>query len=204
MLQPQNGSLANGSRRSTPVCPSAAAVVSEAQEDPIKTPCSQSKASFTSGIVLGRRPPNKIAESGTPSGFCQSGSITGHCDAGEVNREFGCAPLRPESGVHSFPCQSIPALGAGIPISSHQTSRSGVSSTLVKIVFRAKVATAFGFDFTEVPGATPKKPVSGFIAYSRPSLPIRIQAISSPSVVIFQPGRVGRIIAKLVLPQALG
>ena len=32
----------------------------------------------------------------------------------------------------------------------------------------------------EVPGATPKKPASGLIAYSRPSGPIFIQAMSSP------------------------
>src|SRR5207249_11759303 len=64
--------MANGSRRSTPAWPSAAAVVSDPQAEPRKTPCSQLNASFTSGIVLGRRPPNRIAESGTPSGFCRS------------------------------------------------------------------------------------------------------------------------------------
>src|SRR5712691_7295290 len=156
--------MANGSRRNTPAWPSAAAVVSEPQEEPRKTPCSQSKASLTSGIVLGRRPPNKIADNGTPAGFCQSGSITGHCEAGAVNREFGCAPLRPESGVHSLPSQSIPFAGAGTPMSSHHTSPSGVRTTLVKMLLRAKVATAFGLDLVEVPGATPKKPVSGFMA----------------------------------------
>src|SRR6266404_608496 len=108
MLYPQNGSIAKGSRRKTPACPSAAAVVSEPHDEPKNTPCSQSNASFTSGIVFGRRPPNMMAESGTPSGFCQSGSITGHCDAGAVNLEFGCAPFRPEVGVHSLPSQSIP------------------------------------------------------------------------------------------------
>src|SRR6266487_4345806 len=156
--------MANGSRRSTPAWPSAAAVVSEPQADPRKTPCSQSNASFTSGMVLGRRPPKRIADSGTPAGFCQSGSITGHCDAGAVNREFGCAPLRPESGVQSLPSQSIPFAGAGTPMSSHQISPSGVSTTLVKMLLRAKVATAFGLDLFDVPGATPKNPVSGFIA----------------------------------------
>src|SRR5947207_2666464 len=98
--------MANGSRRNTPAWPSAAAVVSEPQDDPIKTPCSQLNDSFTSGIVLGRRPPNKIADNGTPSGFSQSGSITGHCDAGAVKRELGCAPLRPLSGFHGLPSQS--------------------------------------------------------------------------------------------------
>src|ERR1043165_4801463 len=164
MLYPQNGNIANGSRRNTPACPSAAAVVSEPHDEPMKTPCSQSNASFTSGIVFGRRPPNIIAESGTPSGFCQSGSMTGHCDAGAVKRELGWAPFRPESGVHSLPSQSMPLAGAGTPMSSHQTSPSAVRRTLVKIIFFAKVATALGLDFIEVPGATPKKPVSGFSA----------------------------------------
>src|SRR6266853_4743453 len=175
--------MAKGSRRNTPACPSAAAVVSEPQDEPRNTPCSQSKASLTSGMVLGRRPPNKIADSGTPSGFCQSGSITGHCEAGAVNRELGWAPLRPEPGVHSLPSQSMPLAGAGSPMSSHQTSPSGVSTTFVKILFLANVATAFGFDLREVPGATPKNPVSGFMAYSRPSMPARIQAMSSPTQV---------------------
>src|SRR6266567_8930590 len=157
MLYPQKGSIAKGSRRKTPACPSAAAVVSEPHEEPRKTPCSQSNASFTNGIVLGRRPPNKMADSGTPSGFCQSGSSTGHCEAGAVKREFGCAPLRPEAGVQSLPSQSMPLAGAGTPISSHQISPSGVRTTLVKMLFRANVATAFGLDLREVPGATPKK-----------------------------------------------
>src|SRR5882762_4165668 len=103
MLYPQNGSIANGSRRKIPDCPDAAAVVSDPHDEPKNTPCSQSNASLTSGIVLGRRPPNRIADSGTPAGFCQSGSITGHCDAGAVKREFACAPFLPLVGVHSLP-----------------------------------------------------------------------------------------------------
>src|SRR6266536_2235963 len=196
--------MAKGSRLNTPAWPSAAAVVSEPHADPRKTPCSQLNASFTRGIVLGRRPPKRIAESGTPSGFCQSGSMTGHCEAGAVKRELGCAALRPQSGVHSLPSQSIALGGAGMPESSHQTSPSGVRATLVKMVLVAMVSNALGFDFLEVPGATPKNPVSGFIAYRRPSVPTRIQAMSSPMQVAFHPGRVGCIIARLVLPQALG
>ncbi len=41
-------------------------------------------------------------------------------------------------------------------------------------------------------------------AHSRPSSPIRIQAMSSPIDSTFQPGMVGSSIARLVLPQALG
>ena len=63
---------------------------------------------------------------------------------------------------------------------------------------------ALGLESYDVPGATPKKPVSGLTAYSRPSAPMRIQAMSSPTVVTFQPGNVGCIMARLVLPQALG
>ena len=41
-------------------------------------------------------------------------------------------------------------------------------------------------------------------AYSWPSAPNFIQAMSSPIVSTFQSGSVGTIIARLVLPQALG
>ena len=63
---------------------------------------------------------------------------------------------------------------------------------------------AFGLLFMLVPGATPKKPASGLMACSRPSGPNFIQAMSSPMVSTFQPGMVGSIIARLVLPQAEG
>ncbi len=44
------------------------------------------------------------------------------------------------------------------------------------------------------------------MAYSRPSAPGLIQAMSSPTVVTFQPSKPsgGISMAKLVLPQALG
>ena len=67
-----------------------------------------------------------------------------------------------------------------------------------------KAATALALVFTPVPGATPKKPASGLIAYSRPSAPNRIQAMSSPIVSAFQPGMVGSSMARLVLPHADG
>src|SRR5476649_2453723 len=137
--------MENGSRRKIPVCPIAEAVVSEPQVEPRNTPASQSKASLTSGIVFGLRPPNKIAESGMPSGFCQSGSITGHCDAGAVKREFGCAPFFPLAGVHALPSQSIPFAGAGTPMPSHHTLPSGVRTTFVKMVFFAHDVSAWGF-----------------------------------------------------------
>ena len=88
---------------------------------------------------------------------------------------------------------------------SHQTSPSSVSATLVKTELPLlMVRIALGLVCSLVPGATPKKPYSGLTAYSRPSSPIRIQAMSSPSVSTFQPGMVGSSMARLVLPQALG
>ena len=48
-----------------------------------------------------------------------------------------------------------------------------------------------GVGVAPVPGATPKNPASGLTAYSRPSSPNRIQAMSSPMVSAVHPGRVG-------------
>src|SRR5205823_4886335 len=153
-----------------------------------------------------------IALIGTPFEFSQSGSIVGHCAAGAVKRAFGCAALTPVSlaiaGVHLLPCQSIHSAGGSSVMPSHQAPPSGVSATLVKIVFFERAAIAFGFVLTEVPGATPKNPASGLIARRRPSLSGVIHAISSPTVHIFQPLALnsfgGTIMAKFVLPQALG
>src|SRR5512133_4232131 len=151
--------MANGSRRTTPCAPKAAAVVSEPSVAAAKTPCSQSAVWQTNGTVEARRPPNRNAEIGTPSAFDQSLSIHGHCEAGAVKREFGCAALVPFSlamaGVQSLPCQSIACSGAG-PMPSHQTSPSSVSATLVKITFLSRLAMQFGLVWMLVPGATPK------------------------------------------------
>ena len=68
------------------------------------------------------------------------------------------------AGVHGLPCQSVSLGGGSSVISSHQTSPSGVSATLVKMEFFSSESMAFGFDFMDVPGATPKKPASGLIA----------------------------------------
>ena len=88
---------------------------------------------------------------------------------------------------------------------SHQMSPSSVSATLVNTELpSSSVRMAFGLVFQSVPGATPNSPYSGLTAYSRPSSPNRIQAMSSPSVSTFQPGMVGSSMARLVLPQALG
>src|SRR5918997_4470287 len=185
-----NGSIAIGSRRTSPILPAAAAVFSLDSVAPRNTPCCQSKASLTSGMVLARRPPNRIAEIGTPAGSSHSSASIGHCAIGVQYREFGCAqrcPAAPSVGVqsclvHEVTCDGLPSMP------SHQMSPSSVSATLVKIELPySRVRMALGLVCQLVFGATPKNPFSGFTAYSLPSAPKRIQAMSSPSVSTFQP-----------------
>ena len=105
------------------------------------------------------RPPKMKAEIGTPAGSSQAGSTEGHWLAGAVKRAFGCAALRPafpSAGVQSLPCQSIRWGGGSFVSPSHQTSPSSVSATFVKITWDFSVSIALGFDWYEVPGATPK------------------------------------------------
>src|SRR5437773_4914520 len=158
--------MANGSWRIMPTWPAAAAVVSLLMIDPRNVPCRHDRASFTSGITPARRPPNRIAAIGTPSGLSHSGEITGHWRAGAVNRAFGCEAFRPLAGVHGRRSQSVSSRGGVSVISSHHTSPSGAIEQLVKIEFASIVRIAFGLLFTLVPGATPKKPASGLIAGS--------------------------------------
>src|ERR1035441_895548 len=161
-------------------------------------------------MVVDLRPPKMKALMGTPFGFSQSLSRLGHCEVGEVKRALGCAAVAPVllaiSGVHFCPFQSRHSAGGSSVIPSHQTPPSGVRATLVKMVLRDKAAMALGLVFTEVPGATPKNPASGLMACSMPFSSGRIQAISSPTVVTFQPSKPwgGTSMDKLVLPQALG
>src|SRR5262249_54156364 len=145
-----------------------------------------------------------MAEMGTPAGSSHSGAMIGHCAAGVVNRELGCAAGSGESGVQSRPRQSVRCAGGVSVRPSHHTSPSSVRATLVKMLLPHRVLIALALVFCPVPGATPKNPASGLIAYSRPSAPNRIHAMSSPIVSALQPGMVGSSIARLVLPQAEG
>src|SRR5664279_683997 len=211
-----NGSMAIGSRRTTPTAPVAAAVVSLDRVAPMNTPCCQSLAWVTRGMVVFRRPPNRIAEIGTPCGSKYSSAMIGHWVIGVQNREFGWLDGSPADssglpfsstpvGVQSRPFQSVRWAGGSGVMPSHQMSPSSVSATLVNTELPlAMVFIAFGLVFQPVPGATPNRPYSGLTAYSRPSSPNFIQAISSPRVSTFQPGTVGSSMARLVLPQALG
>src|ERR1700722_9529270 len=181
-----------------------AAVVSLLTVAPRKVPCCQLNASVTKGTIPARRPPKRIASIGTPFGSSHSGASTGHCVAATVNRALGCAALRPDSGVHGRRSQSINFDGFLSVMLSHHTSPSRVIAQLVNIEFLVRLSMALAFDFMLVPGATPKNPNSGLMAYRRPSAPIFIHAMSSPMVSTFQPGSVGISIDKLVLPHADG
>src|SRR6516162_7027532 len=151
MLYPQKGSMAIGSRRSSPIVPAAAAVFSLPMIEPKNVPCAQSRASFTSGTTVARRPPNRIALIGTPFGSVHSGAITGHCEAGAVKRAFGWAAGDLLAGVQGWPRQSVSCAGGSAVMSSHHTSPSGVGAQLVKTQFAATVRMALGFDFSLVP-----------------------------------------------------
>src|SRR5437588_10294973 len=105
--------MANGSKRTSPTVPAAAAAFSDDMIDARNTPGSQSNDSVTSGTFVARRRPKRIAEIGTPFGSSHSGAIEGHWAAGTVKRAFGCAAGVPEAGVQSLPFQSTRCAGAG-------------------------------------------------------------------------------------------
>src|SRR5580698_734044 len=95
-------------------------------------------------MVVGRRPPKMMAEIGTPLGASQSGSMVGHCEAGAVKRPLGWAAGVLDLGVQWLPRQSMSSSGGVSVMPSHQTPPSGVSATLVKMVFLARVFIALG------------------------------------------------------------
>src|SRR5699024_8851423 len=115
------------------------------------TPCCQLKDSLTSGTAVARRPPNRIAEIGTPAGSSHSGAMVGAWPAGVVNREFGCAAGSPESGVQRRPFQSVSPAGGSSVRPSHHTSPSSVRATLVKMLLPHSVSTALALVLTPVP-----------------------------------------------------
>src|SRR4051812_47378752 len=124
--------------------------------------------------------------------------------ADTVKREFGCADTPPLAASNGLPCQSSTGVLSLRP--SHHGSLSAVSATLVNNVSRWIMSKALRLVARLVPGTTPKYPASGLMAYNRPSGPGCSQAMSSPTVQIFQPGieSGGISMARLVLPQAEG
>ena len=91
---------------------------------------------------------------------------------------------------------------------SHQTPSVvlGVRATLVKMVLRESVAMALGLVLAEVAGRDAKEARLGIDGAELAAGVGAIQAMSSPTVQTFQPSKPfgGTIMAKLVLPQALG
>ena len=134
--------MAIGSKRRLPTAPCWAAVVSLAMMEPRNTPWSQLVAWVTRGTVVRRRPPNRIAEMGTPAGSSHSDATEGHCDAGAVKRALGWAAGVSTSGVHALPRQSVARAGASSLMPSHHTSPSLVSAVLVKIELPHRVSIA--------------------------------------------------------------
>src|SRR4051812_41830074 len=132
--------------------------------DPRNTPWRQLYASVTSGTVLRRRPPNRIAEIGTPFGSSHSRATDGTCASGAVKRLFGWAAGVSDAGVQSLPFQSVRCAGLSVVSPSHHTSLSSVCATLVNTVLRVSAAIAFALVSVTVPGATPNMPYSGLIA----------------------------------------
>src|SRR5690349_6269287 len=110
--------------------------------EPRNTPCSQLNAWVTSGTVVRRRPPNRIAEIGTPAGSCHSSAIDGHWEAGAVKRAFGCAAGVSTSGFQALPFQSVARAGFSSLMPSHHTSPSAVSAVLVKMLLPQRVSIA--------------------------------------------------------------
>src|SRR5687767_14264953 len=116
-------------------------------------------------MVVLRRPPNKIAEIGTPFGSLYSGAMIGHWVIGVQKGLLGCELGSLLSGVQSRPFQSVRWAGGSSVIPSHQMSPSSVSATLVNSELpRAIVRIALGLVPQPVPGATPNRPYSGLSA----------------------------------------
>src|SRR5256714_8386134 len=102
-----NASIAIGSRRMRPTAPVIAAVVSAPAVAPRYTPCVQLKDSTTSGTVVVRRPPKRIAEIGTPRGSAAARESVDRLRIGAVKRLFGWAAGSFEPRFHGLPRQSI-------------------------------------------------------------------------------------------------
>jgi hypothetical protein len=94
----------------------------------------QENASNTSGTVLARRPPNRMASIGTPAGSSHSGAITGHWEAGTVKRALGCAAPSPDrrGPLAALPVDALGGLGTVHVLPPHVAVR--LSTQLVKMV----------------------------------------------------------------------
>src|SRR5512142_2179569 len=148
--------MAIGSRRTPSFSPMAAAVVSDPIVAPMYTPCVQLNASRTSGTVVERRPPKRMAEIGTPWGASTEAERAGLLRAGAVKRLLGWAIFSIEPFFQGVFFQSMHSAGASLSMPSHQMSPSLVRPTFVKKESFFTVSMALGLVLRFVPGATPK------------------------------------------------
>ena len=155
---------------SAPTFPVAAAVVSEPWSSPGIRHAASSSASFTSGMTTAACAAKENGGDGNAPGV-----LPFRCDDGALaarNREAGIgmrglAPARWES--RSAAVQSIRRAVARSCLPTRRRRRRS-SAQLVKIGARDASSSRWDWIFKLVPGATPKNPASGLIAYSRPSV----------------------------------
>src|SRR4029453_6313631 len=96
--------MAKGSRRSSPMAFSAAAVPSEATVEAMNTPCAQSRASLTSGTAAAPRPPHRMAGGGHEH--------AGRPVAGLVDQRHGAgAPAAEQDGRDRHAGRVLPLAG---------------------------------------------------------------------------------------------
>src|SRR5207237_1185988 len=106
----------------TPTVPVVAAVVSEPAVAPRYTPWVQLKDCRTTGTVVDRRPPKRIAEIGTPFGSSAKRESAGLLLSPTVNRLFGCAAASRDPFAHGRPCQSSMRSGTSPRTPPHHPS----------------------------------------------------------------------------------
>lgn len=89
-------------------------------------------------------------------------------------------------------------------VSLHSCSCFTFSHQNITVMSYKRILQCLHFPIWYIPGATPKKPFSGLMALSCPLLSNFIHAMSSPTHSTLYPGSDGHIMARFVLPHALG
>jgi hypothetical protein len=89
-------------------------------------------------------------------------------------------------------------------VSLHSCSCFTFSHQNITEMIYKQILQSLDFPIQYIPGATPKKPFSGLMALSCPLLSNFIHAMSSPTHSTLYPGNDGHIMARFVLPHALG
>jgi hypothetical protein len=111
--------------------------------------------------------------------------------------------LRPSSSALHSGADTISPFDAAIH-SPHSHFCFTFSHQNMTVTNYKRILHSLDIPIRQIPGATPKKPFSGLIALSCPLLSNFIHAMSSPTHSTLYPGSDGHIIARFVLPHALG